>query len=167
MKRRQKLVLVGLAVVNVLVIGLMATTVIVTMRRNRRPPAIPGTGATPSPCVADLLPALESAGYAPAVTWDTQEARVHLELLPVTTAAVEADPQLLWAALDALATGLPATCRTPRTLTLSLSVRAEGETHHFTGRFSGPSLQAWRAGELSDEEFAAESRFRRAHRRAP
>jgi hypothetical protein len=162
MTKRQKFILILLALLDVAVIGMLGSLIYLELHPR------PVLRADISPCVQQLL--VEFDAMDPQIAWDRTNA-LHLALtLPIYDEAsgdVAPAPQAIWPILDALAEQFLADCPTPRQVTIHLTVReATGVTHH-VAQIDGATLTAWREGDLSDAAFAAQARYRRIRTAAP
>ncbi len=156
MTKRQKLILILFALLDVAVIAMLGSLAYLELHPQ------PVLRADISPCVQQLL--AEFDPLAPQIAWDATNA-LHLALTspPAGDTAEDAPPsvQALWPILDTLATRLPAECPAPSRVTIHLAARdASGVTHH-VAQIDGATLTAWRDGDLSDATFAAQARYRK------
>ena len=162
MTRKQKRILIILGVLDFIVIGALAAVVIRTMAPT--PAAPPVIQAQVSPCVQAMLDAC-NALPAPfrndaAVAWNAQQLYVTLSAAyPAATPPPES-PQLLWMALDEMATVLRGKCLVPETITVALTVHGNAETVQYLAQLAGEDVVAWMAGTLPETELAAQSHFR-------
>ncbi|NBD35223.1 MAG: hypothetical protein GVY30_04395 [Chloroflexi bacterium] len=156
MTKRQKFILILLALLDVAVIVMLGSLIYLELHPR------PVLRADLSPCAQQLL--AEFGAMDPQIAWDATNA-LHLALtLPISDKAsgdVAPSAQALWPILDALAEHFSADCPAPRQVTIRLAVRdASGVTHH-VAQIDGATLTAWREGDLSDANFAAQARYRR------
>ncbi|MFP4394757.1 MAG: hypothetical protein ACLFTI_05785 [Anaerolineales bacterium] len=156
MTKRQKLILILFALLDVAVIVMLGSLAYLQLHP---PPVI---RADISPCAQQLLVEFETLD--PRIAWDATNA-LHLSLtLPSSgDASGELPPsaQALWPILDVLAAQLPADCPAPSQATIYLAVREVAGVAHHVAQIDGATLTAWRDGDLSDAAFAARARYRR------
>ena len=157
MTKRQKLILIFLALLDVAFIAMLGSLIYLELRPQ------PVIRADISPCAQQLLADFDAMD--PQIAWGATDA-LHLSLtlppLNDNDASGDATPsaQALWPILDALAEHFSADCPAPAQVTIRLAVRdASGVTHH-VAQIDGATLTAWRDGDLSDATFATQTRYR-------
>jgi hypothetical protein len=168
--RAQKLILVALTLVNLLVIGGLATTVIsqgrgAGMVASPSPgeTALPDTPTAPSPCAEHLITSLQWLGGTTRVSSPGDELLVEVTFGPsgLTASNVpDASPQALWSLLDSLSPAFTQACGTPEWVTLTARFRDAAPPEVFTVRLAGPHLVSWLVGGLDDAGLVAEARYR-------
>ncbi|MGC9395074.1 MAG: hypothetical protein ACP5J4_09480 [Anaerolineae bacterium] len=162
MTRKQKRILIILGVLDFIVIGTLAAIVVRTM--SSTPAAPPAVQAQVSPCVQAMLDAC-NALPAPfqdtaTVAWDTKQLYITLSAVYTGETPPPESAQLLWTALDEIATVLQGGCLVPETVTIALTAHGNAETVQYLAQLAGEDLTAWMAGMLPEAELAAQSRFR-------
>ncbi len=164
MTKRQKFILILFALLDVAVIVMLGSLIYLELHPR------PVLRADISPCAQQLL--AEFDAMDPQIAWDATNA-LHLALtLPPPNdngASGELPPsaQALWPILDALATQFSADCPASRQVTIHLTAREAAGVAHHVAQIDGATLTAWRDGDLSDADFAAQARYRRIRTTTP
>ena len=161
MTRKQKFILIILGALDFIVIGTLATIVVRTMSST---PVSPVARAQVSPCVQAMLDAC-NALPAPlqdtaTVAWDTKQLHITLSAVYTGETPPPESAQLLWMALDEMATVLQDGCLVPETITIALTVHGKTEIVQYLAQLAGADITAWMAGTLPEAELAAQSHFR-------
>lgn len=151
MTRRQKLVLIVLAVLNLAVIGAMGSYVVITTRRADT------ASVDPNPCADALLPRMGTWAASMAVDWSPDAA--YVELTHPTPSVANAPADLVWDALDHLPADLAEICPEPDSVTLTVHTGSPA-TQSQTVLVDGALLLDWLAGRISDDDLAAQARYR-------
>ncbi len=162
MTRKQKIVLIILGVLDVSVIAALAGIVIHSMRPT--PVAPTPVPAYLSACEQKMLDTLAGMPAplteTPIVAWDEAYLYVTLKVAYATATPPEGTAQLLWTALDSIATVLHNECAVPQTITIALTAQGQAATTHYLAQLAGQDVAAWMAGTLPEEDLAAQSHFR-------
>lgn len=162
MTRQQKLILVVLGILDIAVIALLGSAVIRSL-----PPATPTVSPIAlqaSPCAQRMIETFTAMppfdGGVPTVAWDAHQLSLALDAGYTTPAPPKDSAQLLWTALDGIATSLQAGCTLPETVTVTVIAHGTVETHRFLAQLRGADVESWLAGDLSDVALAATARYR-------
>jgi hypothetical protein len=167
MTRKQKLILGLLALVDVIVVGVIAGYIVVTTARDRRQPAAPfpapsrrGIQASDLPaCTRYLLETLTIPGQSVEVSEDAGAVWAKLTVTPQTGENV-VTPQVLWLTLDLLTPEFAEACPDATTLTIAVSAASEGQNRHYVAQVRHADLIAWLRNEMNEDDFAATIRYR-------
>jgi len=165
MTRKQKRILIVLGMLDLVVIGVLATVIVRTMPSAPAPAAPPDVvQAEFSPCMQRMLDACDTlpAPFSDTATvaWDTTQLYITLDARYPSPTPPPASAQLLWMALDEVKAVLLSGCYIPETITIALTAHGNTETMQYLAQLSGQDVAAWMAGTLSEESLAAQSHFR-------
>jgi hypothetical protein len=168
MTRKQKLILIILGVLNLVVIGALAVIIGRAMTATpTTPPAV--VQAQISPCMQRILDTVNALpepfraaprNNAATVAWDTTQLYITLYAVYPSATPPPESAQLLWTALDEVKAVLLSGCYIPDTITIALTAHGNAETVQYLAQLAGQDVAAWMAGTLSEENLAAQSRFR-------
>ena len=183
MTRQQKLVILIMALIDLTIIGGLASHVIFFSAQSpsgsgRDISDISQPTGNGETCAATLLHELRDTGLLVTAHWDDVRSMIQVHVSPSTVsdtrmeliqqpethseslAAVAADgAQILWYILDRLPHPLPGACRVPETFTLIVCTESEGHQCYVMA-CHGTTLASWLAKDLSDEEFARDAHYR-------
>lgn len=161
MTRRQKLILVILGALDFVVITLLASVV---LRAVRPSPAISPVAVQASPCERRLVELLSASPLftdnAPMVAWDERQLALALRVAYATSKPPEDSAQLLWDALDIVAAVAAGECSLPETVTITVDAQGETEAQRFLAQLTGPDIEDWATGKVSDATLAAQALYR-------
>ena len=177
MTRQQKLVILIMALIDLIIIGGLASYVIFSSAQSPSGPdrdisQPTGDGET---CAATLLHELRGTGLLVTAHWDDARSMIQVHVSPSTVSdtrmeliqqpGTHSEPlaadgaQILWYILDRLPHPLPDACGVPETFTLTVCTESEGHQCYVMA-CRGATLASWLAQDLSDEEFARDARYR-------
>jgi hypothetical protein len=172
MNRTQKVILAFLAVADLMVIGLLGSYV---LRQTPQDPLKPTpTADREAICSDEVMRTFESAFSdnqdSISVVWNKRLGNIHMKLSSITEAVeigqsplsvpLDPSPQVLWVALDTLASRLPEACYLPETITLAISMSTSSDTVRYVVQVEGKYLDAWRRDIINDATFANVARYR-------
>ncbi len=171
MTKRQKQVLIVMAMVDLLVVvGLGAYA----LAHRGLSPGTSAARETPlprlSPCVAFLLESAERAGWTARVSESDTTVLYEVTMAASQAAfATEADSQAgsqadaVWSVLDSLSPEYADVCGRWETVVLNVIVaNGAGSSGAVTAELQAVALARWLQGTLSDSELAAQTRYRSA-----
>ncbi len=167
MTKRQKQVLIVMAMVDLLVVvGLGAYA----LAHRGLSPGTSAARETPmprlSPCVAFLLESAERAGWTARVSESDTTVLYEVTMAASQAAfAAEADSQAdaVWSVLDSLSPEYADVCGRCETVVLNVIVaNGAGSSGAVMAELQSVTLARWLQGTLSDSELAAQSRYRSA-----
>jgi len=152
MNHRQKVILIGMGLLNLLVIGGLGYVI----WRNSQ---VPTVGLDTTLCTEQTLKAIPSY-LSPAIAWEAEQCYLTVTASYDVPAPPESSAQLLWVELDGLAQALRVGCPTPKAVTLTVTAHGTSESRSYIAQCRGEDIKAWIDGTLSPEALAAKTLYR-------
>jgi hypothetical protein len=151
MTGKQKAILIGLGILDLLVVLGLGVIVIGGSQSAVDPAPNP---AKADACSDALLADLTKTGGSVVLAWSGTTAHVTIRCEAPPTGPPE---QYLWTVLDSFPTPLPTPCPVPETVLIS--VLMPGQQIH-TAKLAGSDLAAWLRGTQSDGDLATRALYR-------
>ena len=156
MNKKQKIVLIIFAIVDVIIVAVLAGTILRTW--SSYPASL--VQSSQLSCADYYLNALQTADRQ--VTFALQNDAITITVSLPATEDLD-DAELLWTLIDQVGQIAPKTkviCQEPRFLTIQLNVSRENVTNNHITIITLDDLIQWTQGNVSEEYFAANIKYR-------